>query len=153
HGPAISGVALAAALARSVASANAPSTVVTSTIHVATSVAANSAVGAISGPVAVLAEQVVKAMFLRKLMTTTTILASALAVTAVITLGSLAIGQPEGGGKPKGQQPIAEKPVDAPAKEQEKEAFTAWGKEIGGLQAGIGFPLGGHRAYRVGESL
>jgi RNA polymerase sigma factor (sigma-70 family) len=39
------------------------------------------------------------------------------------------------------------------AKDQEtkKEGFTAWGKEVGGLQAGLGFCPGEHRAYRHGE--
>jgi RNA polymerase sigma factor (sigma-70 family) len=36
-----------------------------------------------------------------------------------------------------GKKPMAEKPVE-PAAKQEKEAFTAWGKEVGGLQAGLG---------------
>jgi hypothetical protein len=36
---------------------------------------------------------------------------------------------------------------------QEKEAFTAWGKEIGGLQAGLGFRPGAKRAYHYGETL
>ena len=151
HGPAVSGVALAAALAHSVASASVPSAMVNSTIHVATSVAAGTAVGVISGPVAALTEQVLKAMFLKKL-TTTTILMAALAMAA-ITFGSLAIGQTEGDGKPKDQQPAREKPVDAPAKQPEKEPFTAWGKEVGGLQAGLGFPLGENRVYRHRESV
>ena len=32
-------------------------------------------------------------------------------------------------------------------------AFTAWGKEVGGLQAGLGFPAGAKRAYRHGETV
>jgi hypothetical protein len=39
------------------------------------------------------------------------------------------------------------------AKKQEKKAFTAWGKEVGGLQAGWGFRPGEHRAYRHGETV
>jgi RNA polymerase sigma factor (sigma-70 family) len=34
---------------------------------------------------------------------------------------------------------------------QEKEGFTAWGKEIGGLQAGLSFRPGQKRAYSYGE--
>ena len=153
HGPAVTGVSLAAMLAHSAASAGVPPEVLTSTINVATSVAAGTAVGVISGPVAALTEQVVKTMFLKKLTTTTTILAALTA--AAITFGSLAIGQTEGVGKPRDPRPVAEKPVDAPAKQQEKEKepFTAWGTEVGGLQAGLGFPLGGKRVYRVGESV
>lgn len=50
------------------------------------------------------------------------------------------------------KKPVAEKPVEPTAKlEKEKEAFTAWGKEIDGLQAGLGFRPGQKRAYRHGE--
>lgn len=38
-------------------------------------------------------------------------------------------------------------------KNEEKEVFTAWGKEINGLQAGLGFPAGQKRAYTLGESV
>ena len=34
-----------------------------------------------------------------------------------------------------------------------KEAFTAWGKEVGGLQAGLGFKAGEQRVYRHGETV
>jgi RNA polymerase sigma factor (sigma-70 family) len=37
--------------------------------------------------------------------------------------------------------------------EDKKETFTSWGKEIGGLQAGIGFRPGEKRAYHHGESV
>jgi RNA polymerase sigma factor (sigma-70 family) len=48
--------------------------------------------------------------------------------------------------------PIPEKQVNAPQK-QEKEAFTAWGKEVAGLQAGLGFRPGEKRAYSHGETV
>ncbi len=35
----------------------------------------------------------------------------------------------------------------------EKEPFTAWGKEVGGLQAGLGFKAGAKRAYTHGETV
>ena len=35
---------------------------------------------------------------------------------------------------------------------QDKEPFTAWGKEIGGIQAGLGFRPGGKRVYHHGET-
>ncbi len=42
---------------------------------------------------------------------------------------------------------------DAPA-EKEKEPFTAWGQEVGGLQAGLGFKPGEkRRAYTHGETV
>ena len=38
-----------------------------------------------------------------------------------------------------------------PKPDQEKQPFTAWGKEINGLQAGLGFRAGEKRAYHFGE--
>jgi WD40 repeat protein len=40
-----------------------------------------------------------------------------------------------------------------PEKEQEKGGLTAWGKEVAGLQAGLGYPPGQKRAYRQGETV
>jgi hypothetical protein len=37
--------------------------------------------------------------------------------------------------------------------EKEKEPFTAWGKEVGGLQAGLGYRPGAKRAYHHGETV
>jgi hypothetical protein len=49
--------------------------------------------------------------------------------------------------------PAAEGKVKTPPKqEREKEELTAWGKEVGGLQAGLGF-AGAKRAYRPGEKV
>ncbi|MCY2964441.1 MAG: hypothetical protein NT069_12540, partial [Planctomycetota bacterium] len=42
--------------------------------------------------------------------------------------------------------------VQPPAGKAE-ELFTAWGKEVGGLQAGLGFKAGAKRAYRHGETV
>ena len=44
-------------------------------------------------------------------------------------------------------------PAAKQQKEKDKEVFTAWGKEIGGLQAGLGFRPGERRAYRHGEEV
>lgn len=111
HGLAVSGGSLAAMLSQSVASAGVPDSVVSSTIHVATLLTANQAVGVISGPVAALTEGVLKTMLLKKIMSKTMVVL-ALGV-AVITGGSLAIGQTEGTGKPVDTPPIAaEKPID-----------------------------------------
>src|SRR5262249_55806592 len=50
------------------------------------------------------------------------------------------------------KKPAAEKPVEPAAKqEKEKETFTVWGKEVGGLQAGLGFRPGEKRPYHHGE--
>src|SRR6185369_2174559 len=48
--------------------------------------------------------------------------------------------------------------VKAPApkpkkKEQQKEDFTAWGEEVGGLRAGLGLKAGAKRVYRHGETV
>jgi len=56
------------------------------------------------------------------------------------------------------KQPMAEKmPVKVQKFKQEKDAvkevFTAWGKEVGGLQAGLGFPPGDKRIYSPGETV
>src|SRR5262249_49745275 len=37
--------------------------------------------------------------------------------------------------------------------QKEKEGFTSWGKEVGGLQAGLGFRPGEKRAYSHGETV
>jgi len=120
HGLAVSGGSLAAILSHSVASAVVPPTVVTSTINMATLLAAGNAAGVISGPVATLTQGVLKMMFLKKIMTTV-VAVLALGV-AVITGGSLVVGQTEG--KPAvgkdAKAPVAEKPVE-PAAKQEKE--------------------------------
>lgn len=48
----------------------------------------------------------------------------------------------------------AEAAANAPRKqENEMEPFTAWGTEINGLQAGLGFRPGEKRAYRHGETV
>src|SRR5262249_188611 len=44
-------------------------------------------------------------------------------------------------------------PEKQPQTKEEKESFTAWGKEINGLQAGVGFPAGQKRAYSHGETV
>ncbi len=43
--------------------------------------------------------------------------------------------------------------TESPPKTPVKEPFTAWGKEIGGLQAGLGFKAGGKRAFSHGEKV
>jgi hypothetical protein len=43
--------------------------------------------------------------------------------------------------------------LDKAKRDNEKEAFTAWGKEVGGLQAGLSFRPGEQRAYRHGETV
>jgi RNA polymerase sigma factor (sigma-70 family) len=40
-----------------------------------------------------------------------------------------------------------------PKPKEDKGAFTAWGKEVGGLQTGLGYLPGQKRAYRHGETV
>jgi hypothetical protein len=51
--------------------------------------------------------------------------------------------------------PVAEERAAKPQKQgQERdESFTAWGKAVGGLQAGLGYPPGQKRAYSHGETI
>jgi RNA polymerase sigma factor (sigma-70 family) len=141
RGLAVSGGSLAATLSHSAASANVPPTVVTSTINVATLLAAGKAAGVISGPVATLTQGMLKTMFLKKIMATS-VAVLALGI-AVIAGGSLAIGQTEGTGRPMVgndvKPPVNEKPAEsaAPQKQPRTEAEVAWGKEVSGLQAGL----------------
>ncbi len=151
RGLAVSGGSLAATLSQSAASADVPASAVTSTINVATLLAAGKAAGVISSPVATLTQGVLKTMFLKKILTTT-VAVLALGV-AVITGGSLAVGQTEG--KPAVgkdvKAPVAEKAVEPTAKqEKEKMEATAWGEEVNGVQ--IGIRLGEQRIYEVGEN-
>ena len=151
RGLAVSAGSLAATLSHSAASADVPASAVASAINVATLLAAGQA-SAISGPVAALTQGVLKTMFLKKTLTAT-MAVLALGV-AVVTCGSLAVGQTEGSpavGK-DAKAPVAEKPVE-PSAEQEREPFTAWGKEVGGLQAGLGLLPGAKRVYRHGETV
>jgi uncharacterized protein (TIGR02246 family) len=102
HGPAVSGGALAVVLSQNVASASAPTSVVSSTIKAATSVAAGQAVttAVVSSKVAALTEGVVKAMLLTRLKTG----AVALLVTAVISVGTAALTwQPSVAAQPQAQ--------------------------------------------------
>lgn len=155
RGLAVSGGSLAAALSHSAASADVPASVVTSTINVATLLAAGKAAGMIPGPVATLTQGVVKAMLLKKILTTA-MAVLALGV-AVVTCGSLAVGQTEG--KPAVgkdvKAPVAEKPVEPQGKQEKenKEPVIAWGKEVDGLQLGLALVPANKTAYRAGETM
>src|SRR5262249_55628127 len=112
RGITVSGGTLAAVLARTVASAGVPATVLSSTINVTTLFAAGKTTGLLSGPVARIAEGVVKAMLLKKILTTA-MAALALGLAAVLA-GGLAVGQvvekPAGIEKPMGEQKPLERP-------------------------------------------
>jgi RNA polymerase sigma factor (sigma-70 family) len=150
RGVVLSGGALAAVLSQNVASAGAPVAVVSNTICAASAVAAGqAAAGPVSVEAAALADGVLKAMMLTKLK---------VVVAVALVLGLLAAGATvlsvRSAWARGNQPPAAEASVPAPQKpDQQKEVFTAWGKEINGLQAGVGFPAGQNRAYRHGETV
>jgi RNA polymerase sigma factor (sigma-70 family) len=147
--------AVALLVGRNATAAGVPAALVTATVEAVGSLAAGSALGGGGSPeVTTLSEGVLKAMLIKRIITTTTAVL-ALSVTA-ITGGRLAIGQSEGTGNPMAgkevTRPVAEKALE-PAAKQGEEAFTAWGKEVGGLQAGIGFPPSQKRVYSHGETV
>jgi RNA polymerase sigma factor (sigma-70 family) len=150
RGVALSGGALAALLAQNVASAGVPDSVASSTISAASCFAAGqAATGPVSVKVAALAEGVVRAMLIGKLKAV---------VAVVLVLGVVAAGATVFARRTTAEDGIQPPASDAsvtlpPKQEKKKEPFTAWGKEVGGLQAGVGFRLGGYRAYRLGEAV
>jgi hypothetical protein len=149
RGVALSGGALPVVLSQSTGSAGVPAAVVSSTIKAASLCAAGQA--AIPVKVAALAEGVMKAMLFNKLKAAMAVvlMLGFVATGATLLTDRTAAGQDD-------KKPVAEKPVEPAAKqekEKDKEAFTAWGKEINGLQAGLGFRPGEKRAYHHGETV
>jgi RNA polymerase sigma factor (sigma-70 family) len=144
--------ALAALLSQNVTSAGMPDSVVSSTITAGGFFATRqvAATGPVSVKVAALAEGVLKAMMISKLKAV---------VAVVLVLGFIVTGATvlacrtaaTQGDKPT----VAEEWVGSPQKQEkvsDKEGFTAWGKEVGGLQAGLGYLPGQKRAYSHGET-
>jgi RNA polymerase sigma factor (sigma-70 family) len=153
RGVTLSGGALAAVLAQNVASASVSISLVSATIQAATLVAVGqtAATGAISVKVAALTEGVLKAMLMSKLKAV---------IAIVLVLGLMATGATvltcRTATAQSDKPPTAEERVKVPPKqeqEKEKESFTAWGKEVGGLQAGLGYHPGQKRAYSHGETV
>lgn len=147
RGITLSGGALAVVLAKNLASASVSSVLVSSTIQAATLVGQTAATGAVSARVAALSEGVLRAMLMSKLKA---------AIALVMVLGFITTGTTFLTSRTSTAQnkppAAAEKPVNTPAKaEPEIETFTAWGKEVGGLQAGLGYRSSEKRAYVHGE--
>jgi hypothetical protein len=149
RGVTLSGGALAAVLAHKVAQAGVPDSVVSSTISVARFFAAGpvAAAGQVSGKVAALTEGVLKAMMMSKLKA---VVAVALVLGFIVT--GAAVLCCRAASAQGDQAPAVEEQEKVPQKQEEKEGFTAWGKEAGGLQAGLGYRPGEHRPYRTGET-
>jgi RNA polymerase sigma factor (sigma-70 family) len=153
RGVALSGGAVAAVLSQQAASAGVPTAVLSSTIKAVTLLAAGqaAAAGATSVKAAALTEGVLKAMLMSQLkaVIAVVLVLGFLATGATILACRTAAGQ-------QGQRPVAERPMEPTAKhEQEKDEgiVTAWGQEVGGLQAGLGFRPGERRAYHPGETV
>jgi RNA polymerase sigma factor (sigma-70 family) len=147
RGVALPAGALAAVLARQV-SAGVPAPVLSATIKAVTVVAVGkAATGVIAAPAAALAEGVLKAMLMCKLK-------AALAV--VLALGLLATGAAVLACRPAppgDRPPAAGGRVQTPQRKRRKEDRTAWGMQVGGLQAGLAFRPAGRRVYHYGETI
>jgi RNA polymerase sigma factor (sigma-70 family) len=154
--------AVATALSHHAASAGVPSLVVSKAIKATTLVTTGQATlaGTISGQVAALTEGVVKAMFVSKLKTAASavFVLALMGTAAALLTDRTAVGQED-------KKATAEKRVEPPAKQEakvaapvpkqakEKEELTAWGKEAGGLQAGLSYQPGEKRVHRPGETV
>jgi RNA polymerase sigma factor (sigma-70 family) len=152
RGVTLSGGALAAVLAQNVASASVSISLVSSTIQAATLVAAGktAAAGVISPKVAALTDGVLKAMLTSKLKA---VIAIVLVLGFITTGATVLVCRPA---TAQDKPAIVKEEVKTPPKqepEQAKDGFTAWGKEAGGLQAGLGYYPGQKRSYSQGESV
>ena len=80
-------------------------------------------------------------------------------IAIVLVLGSIATGAAVLAHRTAAAQldepPVAEERAAKPQKQgqEREEGFTAWGKEVGGLQAGLGYHPGQKRAYSHGETV
>jgi RNA polymerase sigma factor (sigma-70 family) len=149
RGVTLSGGALAAVLAQQAASAGVPKSVVVSTIKAVSLLAAGkaAATGVVSVKVAALTEGVMKAMLFNKLkwpIAVVLILGFMATGAATLMTNRTAAGQDD-------KKPTAEKLVEPAKQQKEKEPFTAWGKEVGGLHAGLGLRPGDKRVYSYGD--
>src|SRR5262249_21671145 len=98
-------------------------------------------------------QEVIKSMFITKLKLGAAALLGAGLFVALVggSLGSLAAQDGKQG--PPAETPTPAKTPQKQEKERDKETFTAWGKEVGGLQAGLGFRPGENRAYSPGQTV
>lgn len=115
-------------------SASAPPAMVASTIRAVSLLAAGQAAGVITSQVAVLTDGVVNTMFVTKIKS---VLAMALMLCFLATGATLLHGQTVAGQNDKKPTEKPKEPIPKQGKEKVKDTVTAWGKEAGGLQAGI----------------
>ncbi|QJW97012.1 RNA polymerase sigma factor [Frigoriglobus tundricola] len=138
HGLAVSGGVLATVLSGPSARAVAPAQLFGSTIRTA-------AGGAFRPGVTVLAEEVLRAMSATRF-----IALAAVVVVAAIGGGMALWAQPIPGDRPSA---VPVKRAPAPAKAKDRTVDIAWGQEVNGLQAGVGFAPARSRPYQVGETV
>jgi RNA polymerase sigma factor (sigma-70 family) len=106
---------------------------------------------AIPRSVVTLAEGVVNAMFMSKLKAVVGVVLALSLLVSGATVFSFRTATASASHLP----PAKEHPAATQKQERkgEMEVFTAWGKEVGGLQAGVGFRPGAKRAYHHGETV
>jgi len=138
HGLVVSGGVLATVLSGPGGRAAVPVQLFDSTIRMATG-------GAFRPGATALAEEVLRAMLAIRLITL-----AAVVVAATIGGGLALWAQPTPGGHPPA---VPVKQVPAPAKAEELAVNVAWGKEVNGLQAGVGFAPGRTGPYRLGDTV
>lgn len=146
-------VMFAAVLGDNAARAALTPTLVVSSTKAAVLLATGQAVteGVVTNQVLALAREVIKSMFLTQLkLATAAVLCAGLLVA--LTGGALTSLAAQDGSRTM-TPTVAERALIAQNEKKETETFTAWGKEIGGLQAGLGFRPGEQRAYRPGETV
>jgi RNA polymerase sigma factor (sigma-70 family) len=150
RGVTLSAGALAAALGHNAALPGVPDAVVSGAIRAASFVAARqaAAAGPVSVKAAALTEEVLRAMLMNKLK---------VIVAVVLVLGFLMTGATalcRRTAEARDNPPVAEEWGETRRQpEWERDGFTAWGKEVDGVQAGVGYLPGRGRAYRTGETV
>ncbi len=150
RGVVLSGGALTVVLsAGSAASASPP--LVASTIKVASLLAAGRVAGGVSVKVAALTEGVVEAMFVSKIkgVLAAVLVLGLVATGTTIFASRFAAGQDDN--KPATENPVP--PTVKHEKQKDNEIVTAWGREVDGLQAGLGYIAGQKRAYQHYETV
>ena len=112
--------------------------------------------GAISATVASLTQRMVQTMFLTKLKLAAVVLMILLGASGAGMILADRTASAQASPPAAAEKPAAEKTGNTPAKQneaKEKEPFTAWGAEVGGLQAGLGYYPGQRRTYSHGETV
>ncbi|MCI0637920.1 MAG: sigma-70 family RNA polymerase sigma factor [Gemmataceae bacterium] len=139
------------------ASAGVPLSLIVSTVNAASHYAAGqvAVTGLVSVKVAALTEGVLRAMMMSKLKAVVAVvLVLGFIVTGATALtGRMAAAQGDMPATVKDRMHTLKRVNPREKQERHENDFTAWGKEIGGLQAGLGYHPGRKRAYNHGETI